>query len=51
MPVANGAQAVAFTQFLASHETHRQAMVDSALQMAREHYSPAHFWTAIESSL
>jgi len=40
-----------FTHFLARHEAHRQAIVDSGPQMVRDHYSPRHLRHAFETSL
>lgn len=50
VPVAQAAQAVAWTQFFARHEAHRERMADAALAFVEQCYSPRHFWTMLETS-
>jgi hypothetical protein len=49
VPVDQVDQAVAYTQFLCSHPAHRTRLVDAALAFVDDCYSPAHFWTQLES--
>lgn len=49
VPIAHAAQAVACTQFLATHAQHRERLVDAALAQVEAHYSPDHFWTQLET--
>lgn len=49
VPIEHAAQAVAATQFLATHEAHRTRLVDAALAQLDAHYSPNHFWTQLET--
>ena len=49
LPVAQAAQAVAYTQFLASHAEHLRRLVDSAIECVDACYSARHFWTQLEA--
>jgi len=49
VPIAHAAHAVACTQFLATHDAHRDRLVDAALAHLDEHYAPKHFWTQLET--